>query len=60
MATNILHPKMLEALVAYRNLPFYKNLGVCPIDVGEVIRCIIGKSFSWVLRKNISQAAGPL
>ena len=31
-----------------------------PIGIGEVTRRILGKYISWVLRKDIQQAAGPL
>ena len=31
-----------------------------PIGIGEVTRRIVGKCISWVLRKDIQQAAGPL
>ena len=33
---------------------------MCPIDIGELTRRIVGKCIRWVLRKNIQQAAGPL
>ena len=43
-----------------RLIPLDKNLGVRPIDIGEVTRRIVGKCISWGLRKDIQQAAGPL
>ena len=60
LATECLNPNTLEAFVACRLIPLDKNLGVRPIDIGEVTRRIVGKCISWGLRKDIQQAAGPL
>ena len=60
IATEVLDPNSLQSLVACRLIPLDKNPGVRPIGIGEVLRRIIGKSISWVLRKGIQQAAGPL
>ena len=60
LATDYLDPNTLEAFVACRLIPFDKNSGMRPIDIGEVSRRIVGECISWVLRKDIQQAAGPL
>ena len=60
LATEYLDPNTLEAFVACRVIPLDKNHGVHPIGTVEVTRRIVGKCISWVLRKDIQQAAGPL
>ena len=60
LATEYLDPNTLEAFVACRLMPLDKNPGVRPIGISEVTRRIVGKCISWVLRKDIQQAAGPL
>ena len=60
LVTEYLHPNTLEAFVACRLIPLDKNLGVRPIGIGEVTMRILGKCISWVLPKNIQQAAEPL
>ena len=56
----ILNTRAIEAFVACRLIPLDKNPGVRPIGISEVTRRIVGKCISWVLRKDIQQAAGPL
>ena len=60
LATEYLDPNTLQAFVACRLIPLDKNPGVRPIGTSEVTRRIVGKCISWVLRKDIQQAAGPL
>ena len=60
LAIEYLDPNTLEAFVVCRLIPLDKNPGVRPIGIGEVTRQIVGKCISWVLRKNIQQAAGLL
>ena len=50
----------MEAYVSCRLIPLDKNPGVRPIDVGEVLRRIVGKCIGWVLKEDIQLAAGPL
>ena len=50
----------MEAFTASRVIPLEKNPGVRPIGVGEVLRCIVGKSISWILKEDIQEAAGIL
>ena len=60
LATEYLDPNTLESFVACRLIPLDKNPGVRPIGIGEVTRRTVGKCISWVLCKDIQQAAGPL
>ena len=60
LCTKNLDPRCLEASTASRVIPFDKNPGVRLIGVGEVLRRIVGKSISWVLKEDIQEAAGTL
>ena len=60
LCTKNLDPRCLEAFNASRVIPLDKNPGVRPIGVGEVLRRIVGKSISWVLKEDIQEAAGTL
>ena len=59
LASEIVDPCIVEALVACRLIPLNKNPSVRPIGVGEVIHRIIGKCIGWVVKKDIQKAAGP-
>ena len=52
------NPDSLEALLACRLIPLDKCPGIRPIDVGEVLRRIMGKAVMKVLRSDIVQACG--
>ena len=54
------HPSLLEGYTACRLIPLGKNPGVKPIEVGEVLRRIIGKTTSAMFKGEIKEAAGPL
>ena len=60
LATTVLDPSVLEAYTACRLIPLNKDPGVRPIGVGEILRRIIGKAVSWVLKLDVQKAAGPL
>ena len=60
IATTLIHPERLSALVTCRFIPFNKCPGVRPIDVGEVPRCIIVKAVLRIVSKDVEAAAGPL
>ena len=60
LAINIVDPSSLEALTACRLIPLNKNPGIRPIGVGEVLRRIIGKTLSWLLKDDIQEATSPL
>ena len=60
LASEIVDPSSLEALVACRLIPLDKCPGVRPIGVGEVLRRLIGKTIGWALKEDIQFAAGPL
>ena len=56
IAGEIIDPTSLEAYVAGRLIPLNKNPGgeeiqVRPIGVGEVLRRIVGKAISYVLKE---------
>ena len=58
LATVILDPTTLEALVCCRLVPLDKCPGIRPIGIGEVLR-IIGKSIGWTLKADLMESAGP-
>ena len=61
LASEIVDPYTVEALVACRIIPLNKKPGVRPIGVGEVILRIVGKCIGWVVKKkDIQEAAGLL
>lgn len=59
IATTLIHPEGLSALVACRLIPLNKCPGVRPIGVGEVPRRII-KAVLRIVSKDVEAAAGPL
>ena len=54
------HPSLLEAFTSCRLIPLDKNPGIRPIGVGEVLRRMVGKTFSGFLKEELEEAAGPL
>ena len=61
MCTKDIPNKYLSSLEACRLIPLIKEItGVRPIGIGEVLRRIIGKSVSKILRNDILQASGTL
>ena len=54
----LVDPKSIEGLVAYRLIPLDKSPGVRPIGVGEVLRRIIGKAILTVLKSDILNVTG--
>ena len=58
--TKDVNPKFLRALVAGRLIPLDKKPGIRPIGVGEVIRRIIAKATTSVLKQEIVDATAPL
>ena len=60
LATEIVDPATLEALIGCRLIPLDKNPGVRPIGIGEVLRRIMGKVIGWVLKQDLMEATGPL
>ena len=60
IATTLIHPEGLNALVACRLIPLNKCPGVRPIGVGEVPRRIIAKAVLRIVSKDVEAAAGPL
>ena len=60
IATTLIHPERLSALVACRLIPLNKCPGVRPIGVGEDPRRIIAKAVLRIVSKDVEAAAGPL
>ena len=53
-------PKSLEPLLASRLIPLNKNPGLRPIGVGEVLRRIVGKIVSKVVKDDVTLSVGSL
>ena len=53
-------PESLMGLMACRLIPLDKNPGCRPIGIGEVLRRIVGKAVTTVLRSDLRGAAGAL
>jgi len=47
----------MEAFLSCTLVPLNKNPGVRPIGIGEVLRRIVGKSITTVLKRDIQDAA---
>ena len=58
LATGQVAPKGLMLILNNLLIPLDKNPGVQPIGIGEVLRCIIAKSLVFVLKNDITCAAG--
>ena len=50
----------MEAFLSCTLVPLNKNPGVRPIGIGEVLRRIVGKLVTTILKKDIQDAAGNL
>ena len=57
---NIEDPLSPATLMASRLIPLDKNPGLRPIGIGRVLRHIIGKAVTHVLRSEMRDAAGGL
>ena len=60
LATTVIDPNTIDALVVCNLIPLNKNPGVRPIGVEENLRHIMGKTIGWALKHDIQIAAGPL
>ena len=60
IASKTVDPVALEAFTASRLIPLNKNPGLRPIGVGETLRRIVGKAVSWVVKQEVTEAAGAL
>ena len=56
----IYDPRSIAALMACRLIPLDKNPGLRPIGIGEVLRRLIGKAVTHVLKAEMRDAAGGL
>jgi len=60
LCTELVDPEPLSAFISCRLIPLDKNPGVRPIGVGEVLRRVIGKSITTLLKSEILSATAPL
>ena len=58
LVTNHVDPKGLMPILNNCLILLYKNPGVRSMGIGEILRCIIGKSLMSVLKDDITRAAG--
>ena len=60
LATKLVDPSTLPPYTACRLIPLDKNPGVRPIGVGEVLRRIIGKAITTLIKPEVMSATAPL
>ena len=60
LCTELVDPDPLASFISCRLIPLDKNPGVRPIGIGEVLRRIIGKSVTTLLKPEILAATAPL
>ena len=60
LSSNLVNPNHLQAYIAGRLIPLDKNPGVRPIGVGEVLRRIIGKAITNVLKPDLIRSTSPI
>ena len=53
-------PDSISALMACRLIPLNKCPGLRPIGIGEILRRIVSKAVTWVLKSSLQDAAGGL
>ena len=53
LATETIDPSDMDAFTACRLMPMYKNPGIRPIGVGEMLRRLMGKLVSWVCKSRV-------
>lgn len=60
LASTIVDPSTIEALVACRLIPLDKNSGIRPIAIRKVLRKIMGKAIGWSLKNDLMESTRPL
>ena len=60
LCTELVDPDPLAAFISCRLIPLDKNPGIRPIGIGEVLRRVIGKSVTTLLKPEILAATAPL
>ena len=60
LCTDLVDPTPLQALLACRLIPLDKRPGVRPIGICEVLRRILGKAITAVIKEDVMKATGPL
>ena len=60
MASKLVNPDFVSSYIAGRLIPLDKKPGVRPIGIGEVLRRIVGKSITSVLKPEIVESTAPI
>ena len=60
LSTKLVDPEPLSSYIACRLIPLDKNPGIRPIGIGEVLRRIIGKAITTLVKPEILAATAPL
>ena len=60
LCTEYVDPDPLSAFISCRLVPLDKNPGVRPIGIGEVLRRVMGKAITTLLKPDILKATAPL
>ena len=60
LSSTLVNPEHIQALTAGRLIPLDKKPGVRPIGVGEVLRRIIGKAITNVLKPDLVKSTSPI
>ena len=60
LSCKVIDPDHLGAYTAGRLIPLAKNPGVRPIGIGEVLRRIVGKAVTKVLKLDIINSTAPI
>ena len=59
LSTKLVDPEPLSSYIACRLIPLDKNPGIRPIGIGEVLRRIIGKAITTLVKPEILAATAP-
>ena len=60
LTRTLINPRTIHAYTACRLVPLDKKPGVRPVGVGEVLRRIIGKAITTILKQDIVNATAPI
>ena len=60
LCTDLVETHTIEAFLSCRLIPLDKNPGLRPIEVGEVLRRIVGKVIVSVLKQDVIKCTGKL
>ena len=60
LSSKTINPRYLHAYVASRLIALDKNPGIRPIGIGEVLRRIVGKALTTVMKPELIESTGPI